>query len=79
MLVRPRRSEDQVLEAIRQARAAAARWDLARSGIRRLRCANICWWARDVFVCDYTVTPRPMYLSGRAKLPIAGPIQLTAR
>ncbi len=44
-------------------------WDIARQRDPDFTCANICWWYAMYSSCDYTVTPRPMYLADGRKLP----------
>ncbi len=44
-------------------------WDIAKQRDPSFTCANICWWYAMYSSCDYTVTPRPMYLADGRKLP----------
>ena len=44
-------------------------WDEARRLDPNFTVANICWWYAMYSGCDYTVTPRPMYLADGRKIP----------
>ena len=44
-------------------------WDEARRLDPSFTVANICWWYAMHSGCDYTVTPRPMYLADGRKVP----------
>ena len=44
-------------------------WEMARARDPKFTCANLCWWHAMYSSCDYTVTPRPMYLADGRKMP----------
>jgi predicted AlkP superfamily pyrophosphatase or phosphodiesterase len=44
-------------------------WERAKQLDPTFTCANIFWWYAMYCGCDYTVTPRPMYLADGRKLP----------
>ncbi len=44
-------------------------WDLAKEKDPSFTCANMFWWYNMYSNADYSVTPRPMYLSDGRKLP----------
>ena len=48
---------------------AAKIWEVARAEDPTFTCANICWWYAMYSTADYTVTPRPQYLSDGRKMP----------
>ena len=56
-------------------------WDVAKAEDPSFTCANICWWYAMYSAADYTVTPRPQYLSDGRKLPdcYTYPMELRAR
>ena len=48
---------------------AAKIWEVAKAADPSFTCANICWWYAMYSTADYTVTPRPQYLSDGRKMP----------
>jgi len=48
---------------------AAKLWEVAKAEDPTFTCANICWWYAMYSTADYTVTPRPQYLSDGRKMP----------
>jgi predicted AlkP superfamily pyrophosphatase or phosphodiesterase len=44
-------------------------WEVAKAEDPTFTCANICWWYAMYSTADYTVTPRPQYLSDGRKMP----------
>ncbi|WP_375438295.1 alkaline phosphatase family protein [uncultured Hymenobacter sp.] len=44
-------------------------WEVAKAEDPTFTCANICWWYAMYSSADYTVTPRPQYLSDGRKMP----------
>lgn len=43
-------------------------WDILRKGDREFTCAKVFWWYNMHSTADYTVTPRPLYLSDGSKV-----------
>ncbi len=43
-------------------------WDMLRRNDREFTCAKVFWWYNMHSTADYTVTPRPLYLSDGSKV-----------
>lgn len=43
-------------------------WDMLRKNDREFTCAKVFWWYNMHSTADYTVTPRPLYLSDGSKV-----------
>lgn len=43
-------------------------WDMLRKNDREFTCAKVFWWYNMHSTADYTVTPRPLYLSDGGKV-----------
>jgi predicted AlkP superfamily pyrophosphatase or phosphodiesterase len=43
-------------------------WDMLRKGDREFTCAKVFWWYNMHSTADYSVTPRPLYLSDGSKV-----------